>query len=97
MSWLLTRARLPFVAALVVRGAGSIAVDGSTVVVDGVPAIFAEVSSNPQLAEVVAAETGINVVTALYSDSLSDADGPADTYLNYMRYNTATIADVLTG
>jgi ABC-type Zn uptake system ZnuABC Zn-binding protein ZnuA len=64
---------------------------------EGVPAIFAEVSANPQLAEVVAAETGINVVTTIYSDSLSDAEGPADTYLNYMRYNAQTIAEALSG
>jgi ABC-type Zn uptake system ZnuABC Zn-binding protein ZnuA len=62
---------------------------------EGVPAIFAEVSHNAQLAEVVAAETGINVVTTLYSDSLSEPGGPADTYLNYLRYNAQTIADAL--
>jgi ABC-type Zn uptake system ZnuABC Zn-binding protein ZnuA len=63
---------------------------------EGVPAIFAEVSHNAQLAEVVAAETGINVVTTLYSDSLSEPGGPADTYLNYLRYNAQTIAAALT-
>jgi len=62
---------------------------------EGVPAIFAEVSSTADLAEVVAAETGINVVTTLYSESLSDANDPAATYLDYLRYNAQTIAEAL--
>jgi ABC-type Zn uptake system ZnuABC Zn-binding protein ZnuA len=62
---------------------------------EGVPAIFAEVSANPRLAETIASEAGINVVTALYSESLSGADGPAATYIDYMRYNAQTIADAL--
>lgn len=62
---------------------------------EGVPAIFAEVSATDQLAAVVAQETGINVVTTLYSDSLSDEDGPASTYLDYVRYNARTIAEAL--
>ena len=61
-----------------------------------VHAIFAETTSAPRLAEVVAAEVGQDVVIAeLYSDSLSDADGPAATYADFMRYNATTIADAL--
>lgn len=63
---------------------------------NGVHAIFAETTSAPRLAEVVAAEVGQDVVIAeLYSDSLSDADGPAATYADFMRYNATTIADAL--
>jgi ABC-type Zn uptake system ZnuABC Zn-binding protein ZnuA len=62
---------------------------------EGVPAIFAEVSANPQLAEVVAEEAGIAVVTTLYSESLSGSDGRASTYLEYLRYNAQTIAQAL--
>lgn len=62
---------------------------------EGAPAIFAEVSANTDLAEVVAAETGINVVTTLYSDSLSEPGGPAGTYLDYLRYNAQTISGAL--
>jgi manganese/iron transport system substrate-binding protein len=58
-------------------------------------AIFLETGSNPQLAEQVAAETGIEVVTELYSHSLTDADGPAPTYLDMMRANTEIIAQAL--
>jgi ABC-type Zn uptake system ZnuABC Zn-binding protein ZnuA len=64
---------------------------------ENVPAIFAEVSANDNLAQVVAAETGIQVVTTLYSEALSEPDGPAGTYLDYMRYNAQTIADALVG
>jgi ABC-type Zn uptake system ZnuABC Zn-binding protein ZnuA len=62
---------------------------------EGVTAIFAEVSANPGLAETIASETGIDVVTTIYSDSLSGADGPAGTYLDYLRYNALTIAEAL--
>jgi zinc/manganese transport system substrate-binding protein len=64
---------------------------------EGVTAIFAEVSANPQLAEVVAQEAGITVVTSLYSESLSGVDGPAATYIDYLRHNAQAIADALAG
>lgn len=64
---------------------------------ENVPAIFAEVSANPQLAQLIADEAGITVVTTLYSESLGDADSPAATYLDMMRYNAQTIADALGG
>jgi ABC-type Zn uptake system ZnuABC Zn-binding protein ZnuA len=60
-----------------------------------VPAVFAEMSANSQLAETVAQEAGVNVVTTLYSESLSDADGPASTYLDFMRYDTETVVEAL--
>ncbi len=68
-----------------------------TINTQGIPAIFVEVSANPRLAETVAAETGIAIVTTLYSESLSAADGPASTYIDYLRYNAQTIADALSG
>jgi zinc/manganese transport system substrate-binding protein len=68
-----------------------------TVTAEGVPAIFAEVSSTPGLAETVAQEAGIQVVTTIYSDSLSAADGPAATYMDYLQHNARTIADALKG
>jgi ABC-type Zn uptake system ZnuABC Zn-binding protein ZnuA len=60
-----------------------------------VPAIFAEVSANPQIAEVIASESGVAVVTSLYSEALGDASSPASTYIDFMRYNAQTIADAL--
>lgn len=62
---------------------------------EGVPAIFAEVSANPRVAELVAQESGVAVVTSLYSESLSDSGGPAATYLDFMRYNAWTIVSSL--
>ena len=60
-----------------------------------VPAIFLESSSNPQLAEQIARETGARVVTELYSHSITDAHGPAPTYIEMMSYNTRVIVEAL--
>lgn len=59
------------------------------------PAIFLEVSANSQMANQVARETGVKVVTGLFTHSLSDAKGPAPTYINMMKYDTTTIIDTL--
>ena len=61
----------------------------------GIRAIFLETGSNPDLAEQVAAETGITVVTQLYTHSLTEAGGPAPTYLDMMRANTEAIVAAL--
>ena len=61
---------------------------------EGVSAVFAETTVAPGLVQQVAAESGASVLT-LYSGSLSDADGPASTYLDYMRYNVETIVNGL--
>lgn len=68
-----------------------------TIQAEAVPAVFIETSSSSALADVVAQESGIAVITSLYSGSLSDAGGPASTYLDYLRYNAQTIADALGG
>lgn len=62
----------------------------------GVKVIFLETGANPQLAEQLARETGVRVVSDLYTHSLSDADGPAPTYLDMMRYNVKQIVEALT-
>ncbi len=61
----------------------------------GAKAIFLETGTNPQLAEQVAIETGSRVVTNLYSHSLTEAGGPAPTYIDMMKFNTTTIVDAL--
>ena len=53
----------------------------------GAPAIFLETGANPQLAQQVAAETGVAVVTDLYTHSITSADGPAPTYIAMLRHN----------
>lgn len=62
---------------------------------ENAPAIFAEISANPELAHLIASESGAAVVSTLYSESLSAADGAAPTYLDFMRVNTQTIVDAL--
>ena len=53
--------------------------------------IFLDVGNNPQLAEQIASETKAKVVTELYSESLSAADGHAPTYIAMMKYNVSII------
>lgn len=64
---------------------------------DKASAIFVENISNPRLVEQIAGETGLTVGGELYSDALSDADGPASTYVDMMRSNTATIKGAILG
>lgn len=59
----------------------------------GVRAILAEAQFNPALAERIAAETGVRIVTNLYSDSLGDP--PADSYEGLMRWDTERIVEAL--
>lgn len=61
----------------------------------GAKAVFVETGGNPQLAQQIARETGIKVVTQLYSHSLTAPGGDAPTYLDMMRHNTRTIVDAL--
>lgn len=60
-----------------------------------VKAVFSEAGLNPKLTEAVAKEAGVAFVGALYIDTLSDAKGPAATYIDMIRYNTATIVGAL--
>jgi ABC-type Zn uptake system ZnuABC Zn-binding protein ZnuA len=61
----------------------------------GAKAIFLETGANPQLARQVAAETGAQVVTDLYTHSITGPDGPAPTYIDMMRANARAIANAL--
>jgi ABC-type Zn uptake system ZnuABC Zn-binding protein ZnuA len=61
----------------------------------GASAIFLEAGSNPQIANQIAAETGVKVVTDLYTHSLSGPDGPAPAYIDMMRYNVEQIVAAL--
>jgi zinc/manganese transport system substrate-binding protein len=64
---------------------------------DKASAIFVENITNPRLIEQIAGETGLKVGGELYSDALSDADGPAATYVDLMRHNIATIKGAIGG
>ncbi|MHB1377449.1 MAG: metal ABC transporter substrate-binding protein [Candidatus Humimicrobiaceae bacterium] len=61
----------------------------------GVKVIFLDTGSNPNLAEQLAAETGIKVVHNLYTHSLSDPGGEAATYIDMMKFNVNTIVNNL--
>jgi len=60
----------------------------------GVRVILVGSDVNPSLAEQIAADTGARLVR-VYHGSLTPADGPAATYLDFMRYNVTAIVDAL--
>jgi ABC-type Zn uptake system ZnuABC Zn-binding protein ZnuA len=60
----------------------------------GAPAIFLDAGDNPALAQQIANETGVRVVTDLHLESLTDG-APAATYIEMMKYNVAQIVDAL--
>jgi ABC-type Zn uptake system ZnuABC Zn-binding protein ZnuA len=61
---------------------------------DGVRAIFVTEAASQSLADQVARDTGIQSVW-LYHASLTEASGPAPTYLDFMRYNVNAIVNAL--
>jgi ABC-type Zn uptake system ZnuABC Zn-binding protein ZnuA len=60
----------------------------------GVKAVFVGTTVNPSLAQRVAADTGVKLVF-VYTGSLSEAGGEADTYLSYMKFNTTAFISAL--
>ncbi|MCF2573357.1 zinc ABC transporter substrate-binding protein AztC [Brevibacterium sp. UCMA 11754] len=62
----------------------------------GVPTIFADSSQPQKLAEALSEEVDLEVeVTPLFSESLTEADGEAGTYIDMQRTNAQAIADGL--
>ncbi|MDN2581165.1 zinc ABC transporter substrate-binding protein AztC [Aquibium sp. ELW1220] len=64
---------------------------------DKASAVFVENITNTRLIEQIASETKLTIGGTLYSDALSDADGPAGTYIDLMRHNAETIAGAISG
>lgn len=60
----------------------------------GAPAIFLGEAENAELANQIAAETGVKVAGALHLESLTDGD-PAPTYIEMMKYNVMQIVEAL--
>lgn len=58
---------------------------------ENIKALFVENISDPRLIAQIGRETGVKPAGELFSDSLSDANGPAGTYLAMMRANTAAM------
>lgn len=61
----------------------------------GVPAIFAENVSNPDLMASIAAEAGVELVPALYTDALGEPGSEGDAYVGMIRYNVTAIVSAL--
>ncbi len=61
----------------------------------GAPAVFLDTGANTQLADQLARETGIKVVTGLLTHSVTAPDGPAPDYISMMRYDMNAIVNAL--
>jgi len=62
---------------------------------DHITGVFVESITDSRMIDQIADETGAVVGGILYSDALSDADGPASTYIDMMRHNTDMLAGTL--
>ncbi|PTY02663.1 metal ABC transporter substrate-binding protein [Verrucomicrobia bacterium LW23] len=62
-----------------------------------IPVVFAESTISDKAMKQVAKETGTRFGGTLYVDSLTDASGPAPTYLKMLEYNAETIVKGFTG
>jgi zinc/manganese transport system substrate-binding protein len=62
-----------------------------------IKALFVESISEPRLIEQIGRETGVKPAGELFSDSLSDASGPAPTYLAMMKINTSALTRAVQG
>jgi zinc/manganese transport system substrate-binding protein len=61
-----------------------------------IPAVFMENISDPRLMQQIVKETGAKVGGTLYSDALSEVNGPAGTYIDMMRHNVKQLSLALT-
>jgi zinc/manganese transport system substrate-binding protein len=61
-----------------------------------IPAVFIENISDHRLLDQIARETGAKIGGTVYSDALSDSNGPASTYLDMFRHNIKLFTDALT-
>jgi len=59
-----------------------------------ITAIFIGNTINPNLADQITHETGVEIYN-LYTGSLSEPGGEADTYIKYIQYNVSTIVEAL--
>ncbi len=60
-----------------------------------IPAVFLENVTNPRLVERIAKESGARIGGQIFSDALSDAGGPAGTYIAMMKHNISQIEKAL--
>jgi zinc/manganese transport system substrate-binding protein len=60
-----------------------------------IPAVFLENVTDHRLLDQIARETGAKIGGTLYSDALSESDGPAPTYLGMFRHNAGALTAAL--
>ena len=77
--------------------AGEIARLIDAIKASGVTAIFLETNENDDLMEQIASDAGVALAPPLHGDALTEADGPAATYIDLMRSNVTTIVTSLGG
>lgn len=63
----------------------------------GVPAVFIESTINPKLLEQIATDNNVKIGGELFSDSLGELGGDAETYLEMLQHNAMTISYALKG
>ena len=85
---------LPSVSSDASASAGQLATLVDEIKAGGVSTIFLDASENPNLAQQIADETEIIVVTDLHLESLIEG-GPAATYLDMMQHNVMQIVSAL--
>ncbi len=62
---------------------------------ENIKAVFVENIADSRLIEQISRETGASIGGALFSDALSDTNGPAGSYLDMMRHNANALAGAL--
>ena len=62
-----------------------------------IPVVFSESTVSDKPARQVASESGARYGGVLYVDSLTDASGPAPTFLKLLEYNADTIVKAFVG
>ena len=92
-SVLLTGGKDIKVGAPLIKGAGVQATVIDQIRDRGVKALFIENINNPKLLQMISEESGVAIGGLLYSDALSDLEGPAATYLDMMRHNLESLIE----
>jgi zinc/manganese transport system substrate-binding protein len=64
---------------------------------ENIKALFVENISDPRLIAQIGRETGVKPAGELFSDALSDAKGPAPSYVAMMRANTLALTKAIAG
>jgi ABC-type Zn uptake system ZnuABC Zn-binding protein ZnuA len=60
-----------------------------------VKAVFTENTLNPDLAQTIAQEAGVQVIDQLYTDSLGPIGSPASTYIDMLHFDVQTLVNAL--